>query len=111
MEFTEVIDEHHHGLTRFPTICKCCVCHGVNGFFKRGIGQVNDRAFAASIAQIQHGYYLAKWEHQNVAGKEDWPFRCECKCGHEFSEVSEGHCLHKLTCNKCGTVVRTDSSD
>ena len=110
MEFNELIVEQN-GITKFPTICKCCVCGGVIGCSKLGMGLVEDKHLATSLAQIQHGYYLAKWEGMNVASKDIWPFRCECKCDHEFTEESEGHCLHKLTCKNCGIVVRTDSSD
>jgi predicted SprT family Zn-dependent metalloprotease len=110
-KLNELITEQN-GLTKFPTLVGCCICHGMTGVYTRTKGSINDKTLATTIAQIQHGYYLAKWEGRNVANKSIFPFACTCECDHEWGNTRNvGHCLNESTCKKCGTTVTLDSSD
>lgn len=90
---------------KFPTLTKCIICDGICETKELS----TEEAFL--VAALQHGFYLAKWEGQNVANSDFFPFPCICKCKHVFNERTVGRCLHRWTCEKCEVSLVVDSSD
>lgn len=105
----------------FPTICACWVCGGVKAAIRYGtvpdatgyLGmETLGRDDAYAMALLQHGYYIAKWEGQNVLNRTLIPTKCTCVCDHaNTTERSAGHMLHEWTCPGCGATSVFDSSD
>ena len=119
LTLNDLITEQH-GRVKFPTLASC-VCGGINrcsnpneNYSTDPTGEkhwVNDRDLAYQVAVLQHGYYLAKWEGQNVANKEYFPKACTCTCDHEIENSTPRAYFHVATCTKCGMSSGGDSSD
>lgn len=94
----------------WPTLGVCIVCRGVKSINCRKTGSLKDKDLAYLIACIQHGYFLSRWEGQNVTNKKIFPQKCKCECDHEMNEIRIEECLYRWTCSKCGWTGVVDSS-
>ena len=104
--------ESYNGLgyhVSFPMTGTCAVCHGIKRGWFNGI-ELN-KELAYQVALLHHGYNMAKWEGTRTMNIKYIPYKCKCKCDHDWNEVTIGRCLHKWTCTKCGVQITVDSSD
>lgn len=100
------------GKPDFPTFVACWVCGGIKGYYSFERGDCRDKDLAHAMALVQHGYYIAKWEGDNVANRSIFPTKCVCACAHaNTKEEGVGRCLHRWTCADCGASGVYDSSD
>jgi len=105
------------GRLKFPTLCGCLKCDGMTSIVR---GYPEEQRYepeeATRIALIQHGYYLAQWEGQNVANAFHVPHPCTCGHLHDFERSYDDNLppwnRTRLTCKVCGySQGKPDSSD
>lgn len=95
---------------KFPTLCICPSCGGNNAIFFNN-ETIFDKDLAYEVAIINHGYYLSRWEGENIMNKSIFPKKCSCSCQHEWETENVTMFNHKLTCKKCDYIRYMDSSD